>query len=83
MQPHHGFSKVAKKKTAARSAAKLGIAYGASFAHLLAKKIWSGRVRSWSYDVIRGTASGRFFGKSRNHAVQDAVSQLFRHSQSN
>ena len=66
-----------------RSALKLGIAYGASFANLLVKKFWSGHVRSRSYDVIRGTASGRFFGKLRNHTIQDVVSQLFRYSQSN
>ena len=71
------------RRTVRRSALKLGIAYGASFAHLLVKKFWSGHVRSRSYDVIRDTASGRFFGKSRNHTVQDIVSQLFRHSQSN
>ena len=53
------------QKTAARSAAKFSIAYGASFAHLLMKKFWSGHVRSRSYDVIRGTASDRFLGKCR------------------
>ena len=53
------------RKTAARSAAKFSIAYGASFAHLLMKKIWSDHVRSRSYDVIRGTASDRFFGNLR------------------
>ena len=40
------------------------IAYGASFAHLLAEKFGRGHVRSWSYDVISGTTFDRFFGKS-------------------
>ena len=39
---------------------KFSIAYGASFAELLVKKIWSGQVRSRSYDVIRGTTFARF-----------------------
>ena len=39
---------------------KFSIAYGASFAQLLVKKIWSGQVRSRSYDVTREKPSARF-----------------------
>ena len=53
-----------KNGGAQRPPPKFSIAYGAFFAHLLVKQIWSGLVRSRSYDVISGTTSDRFFGKS-------------------
>ena len=56
--PHEFFW--AGRHTVWRIVLKFSIAYGASFAQLLAKKIWSGQVRSRSYDVIRGTTFARF-----------------------
>ena len=46
-------------RTAGRIVLKFRIAYGSSVAQLLAKT--NDRVRSRSYDVMRGTASDRFF----------------------
>ena len=43
---------------------KFSIAYGVSFAQLLVKKIWSGQVRSRSYDVTKGTTFGKISAKS-------------------
>ena len=51
------------RRTTGRIALKLCTAYVASLAKLLAKNNWPGQVRSPSYDVIRGTASDRFFKK--------------------
>ena len=56
--PHEFFW--AGRHTVWKIVLKFSIAYGASFAKLLVKKIWSGQVRSRSYDVIRGTTFGRF-----------------------
>ena len=47
-------------QTAGRTSMKFCIAYGASFSQLLTKN-GPGQVRSRSYDVIRGTATYRFF----------------------
>ena len=55
MQPHDFFWN--GRGTAERIAQEFCIAYEASFAQLF----WRGQVRSRSYDVIRGTASDRFF----------------------
>ena len=51
------------RRTAERIAMKFCVAYRASFEQLLTKKNWPGKVRSPSYDVIRGTASGRLFNE--------------------
>ena len=56
--PHEFF--LAERHTVRRIVLKFFIADGASFAQLLVKNIWSGHVRSRSYDVIRGTTFARF-----------------------
>ena len=60
--PHEFFW--AEGHTVWRIALKFSIAYGASFAQHLVKKIWSGQVRSRSYDVIRGTTFDKISAKS-------------------
>ena len=68
MQPSHEFF-WAGRRTVWRIVLKFSIAYGASFAQLLVKKIWSGQVKSGqvrprSYDVIRGTTFDKISAKS-------------------
>ena len=73
MQPPHEFF-WAGRHTVWRIALKFSIAYGASFAQLLVKKIWSGQVRSRSYDVIRGTTFDKISAKSWVNATwRDAI----------
>ena len=60
MQPHMIFFFRNGHRTAVRIALKFCIAYVASLAQLLAKKL-TGQVRSRSYDVTRETPSGRLF----------------------